>query len=174
MLRRKQGRTAMRNHPAESQTSLKDKISQVLVEARIVLPGVQAMFGFQLAAYFTDAFERLSVPEKIVHTASVLCIGLTVLLLMMPAAYHRIVDRGEDTPDFDRFASRVVLASLVPLSLGLGSEGYVFIMRAFHDPVLAVAAGAVASVCLLAAWYLVPLAFRAARHPRGLASSAGE
>ncbi|HEX2115445.1 MAG TPA: DUF6328 family protein [Alphaproteobacteria bacterium] len=174
MLKR-EGAKPMRNEQSDEKTSLKDKISHVLVEARIILPGAQAMLGFQLAAYFTEAFEKLSMSSRLVHTASVLCIGLTVLLLMMPAAYHRIVDGGEDTPDFDRFASRVVLGALVPLSLGLGGEAYVFFIRAFHDQALAAAAGAVTIVLLLAAWFLVPVAVRAARHTRALPqTSAGE
>jgi hypothetical protein len=173
MLRR-EGAKPMRNERSDEKTSLKDKISRVLVEARIILPGAQALLGFQLAAYFTEAFEKLSMSARLVHTASALAIGITVLLLMMPAAYHRIVDGGEDTPDFDRFASRVVLGALVPLSLGLGGEVYVFFVRAFHGAGLAAAAGAFTVGLLLAAWFLLPVAIRSARHARFLASPAGE
>jgi hypothetical protein len=172
--RRSGGAKPMRDEPSRERTSLKDRISHLLVEARIILPGAQAMLGFQLAAYFTEAFEKLSFASRIVHTASVLCIGFTVLLLMMPAAYHRIVDGGEDTPDFERFASRVVLAALVPLSLGLGGEIYVFFIRAFHEPIFAAAAGAGAVALLLAAWFLLPVVARGTQVGRAVSASAGE
>jgi hypothetical protein len=174
ILHKREGAKSMRKQPDEK-TPLKDKIQQVLVEARIILPGAQAMLGFQLAAYFTEAFERLSMTSRIVHTASTLSIALTILLLMTPPAYHRIVNGGEDTPDFDRFAGRFVLGALVPLALGLGGEAFVFMIRAFHDTTLAVVASALVSLCLLAAWFALPLAMRTARQTRHVtAASAGE
>ncbi|MBV9544742.1 MAG: hypothetical protein JOY61_10220, partial [Chloroflexi bacterium] len=39
-------------------TPLSAKIKQVLTEARVVLPGVQALLGFQFIAMLTDAFEK--------------------------------------------------------------------------------------------------------------------
>jgi magnesium-transporting ATPase (P-type) len=171
MLHKRDGAKPMRAQPDEK-TPLKDKIQQVLVEARIILPGAQAMLGFQLAAYFTEAFEKLSMTSRIVHTASALCIGLTILLLMTPPAYHRIVNGGEDTPDFDRFAGHFVLGALVPLALGLGSESFVFMMRAFQDTTLAIVASALTTLCLLAVWFLLPIAMRAGRQPRRAAAAA--
>jgi hypothetical protein len=40
-------------------TSIESRIKQLLVEARVVLPGAQALLGFQLAATLTDAFGTL-------------------------------------------------------------------------------------------------------------------
>jgi Family of unknown function (DUF6328) len=37
-------------------TPLSEKIDQMLTEARVVLPGAQALFGFQLAVVFTESF----------------------------------------------------------------------------------------------------------------------
>jgi hypothetical protein len=175
LMHKREGAKPMREQPDEK-TPLKDKIQQVLVEARIILPGAQAMLGFQLAAYFTEAFEKLSMTARIVHSASALCIGLTILLLMTPPAYHRIVNGGEDTRDFDRVAGRFVLGALVPLALGLGSEAYVFMVRAFEDPMWAMTAGIVTALCLLAGWFLLPLALRGSRSSRRslTAASAGE
>jgi hypothetical protein len=71
-----------------SSTPLHAKIEQMLTEARVVLPGAQALFGFQLATVLTQS--------RIVRAASLLLIALTVVLLMTPAAYHRLVYAGED------------------------------------------------------------------------------
>jgi Family of unknown function (DUF6328) len=161
---RREGADPMRDR-ADERTSLKDRIAQVLVEARIVLPGAQALLGFQLAAYFTDAFERLPMAARVVHSASALCIGLTVLLLMTPPAYHRIAERGEDTPEFDRLASRFVLGALVPLAFGLAGETYVFLVRAFGDATVALAASVCAAFCMLTAWFLLPVLARGRRRP---------
>ncbi|MFL5334020.1 MAG: DUF6328 family protein, partial [Geminicoccaceae bacterium] len=75
----------------EQPTQLRDKINQLLEESRIVLPGAQALLGFQFAAYLTDSFDRLPAGSKLVHTASLLLMALAVILLMTPAPLHRIV-----------------------------------------------------------------------------------
>jgi hypothetical protein len=41
------------------QESLKDEIANLIEEARMVLPGIQALFGFQLIAVFNDGFRDL-------------------------------------------------------------------------------------------------------------------
>ena len=88
-----------------SSTPLHAKIEQMLTEARVVLPGAQALFGFQLAIVLTQSFEQLPSASRIVHAASLLLVAVAVVLLMTPAAYHRIVYAGEDTQDMHRVGS---------------------------------------------------------------------
>jgi len=52
-------RMITRQSNERADTPLQAKIEQVLTEARVVLPGAQALFGFQLAIVLTRAFERL-------------------------------------------------------------------------------------------------------------------
>jgi hypothetical protein len=161
------GSVPMQNYPpAEEQTSLKDRVSQLLTEARIILPGAQALLGFQLAAYFTDSFERLPPDSQVVHTASALCIALVVALLMTPAAYHRLVDQGEDTPDFERFSVCAIIGALLPLALGLAGESYVLLIRVSQDPTLAAVCGIGIAAALIGVWYILPLAVRLQRAQR--------
>ncbi len=80
-------------------TPLQVKIEQSLREARVVLPGAQALFGFQLAIVLTRAFEQLPKVSIVVHAASLFLVALAVMMLMAPAPYHRIVYAGEDTED---------------------------------------------------------------------------
>jgi len=68
-----------------SSTPLHVKIDQMLTEARVVLPGAQALFGFQLAIVMTQSFVQLSSASKIVHEASLFMVGLSVVLLIAPA-----------------------------------------------------------------------------------------
>jgi hypothetical protein len=47
--------------------SLESATTYILEECRMVLPGIQALFGFQLIAVFADAFhERRSAAEQLV------------------------------------------------------------------------------------------------------------
>src|SRR5262249_28818483 len=102
-----------------SATPLDVKIEQMLTEARVILPGAQALFGFQLAIVFTRSFADLPAVSMIVHTASLLLVILTVVLLMAPAAYHRLVYAGEASADMYRVGSALVTAATIPLALGL-------------------------------------------------------
>ena len=81
-------------------TDLSHRIVQVLTEARVVLPGAQALLGFQLAIVLMEAFEKLPAQAKVMHLVSLGFIALATIVLMAPAAYHRIVESGEDTERF--------------------------------------------------------------------------
>src|SRR5205823_2609221 len=82
---------AQRQHNQRPETPLHVKIEQMLTEARVILPGAQALFGFQLSIVLTKSFDDLAASSRILHAASLGLVALSVMLLMAPAAYHRIV-----------------------------------------------------------------------------------
>src|SRR5260370_34389891 len=108
-------------------TPLHVKIEQLLTEARVGLPGAQALFGVQLAIMLTRAFEQLPKASIGVHAASLFLVVLAVIMLMAPAPYHRIVYAGEDTEDMYRVGSALVIAATLPLGLVLAGDVYVAI-----------------------------------------------
>jgi hypothetical protein len=63
----------------------------------------------------TESFDNLPSLSKYVHLASLCMIAATIILLMTPAAYNRIVEKGEETEHFHSFASRILLTAMVPL-----------------------------------------------------------
>lgn len=109
----------------EERTPIGDRIDHVLTEARVVLPGAQALLGFQFAGMLTDGFERLPFSSQVIHLVSLGLIALTTIFLMTPAAWHRIVERGEHTERFHRLAAAFVIAAMVPLALGLAGDMFV-------------------------------------------------
>jgi Family of unknown function (DUF6328) len=133
------------------------KIEQMLTEARVVLPGAQALFGFQLAIVLTQPFEQLPRASIIIHAASLFLVAVTVVLLMAPAAYHRIVYDGEDTDDMYRVGSALVTAATVPLALGLAGDVYVVIAKIAGSPAAGMAAGGLALIFLIGLWHIFPL-----------------
>lgn len=106
-------------------TPVHDKIRQLMTEARVALPGAQAMLGFQFAAMLAPGFTHLTQPMRWLHFASLGMLALTIILLITPAAWHRIVERGEETQGFYDLASRFIITALVPLALGLCGDFYV-------------------------------------------------
>jgi Family of unknown function (DUF6328) len=144
-------------------TDLSDKIKHVLTEARVVLPGAQALLGFQLIAVLTESFDRLPNTSKYVHLASLAFIALTVVLLMTPAAYHRIVEQGEETEHFHRFASKMVVAALVPLALGIAGGVYVAVQKVTESTLLSVVAALVTLALFWELWFGITLYRRTQR-----------
>ncbi|HVH79476.1 MAG TPA: DUF6328 family protein [Stellaceae bacterium] len=150
---------AMRYQNAHAKTPLSQKINQALTEGRVILPGAQALLGFQLAIVLTAAFEKLSALSQAVHAASLGLVAISVMLLMAPAAYHRIVFAGEDSPDMYRIGSGLITAATIPLGLGLAGDVFVVIGKIAGETVGAICAVA-AALLLGVLWYGVPIAVR--------------
>ncbi len=113
--------------PSKNQTPLDEKIEHLLTEARVALPGAQALLGFQFAIFLADRFDRLPSSLKSLHLASLSFILIATILLMTPAAYHRIMEEGENTERFHRFAGRMLLASLATLALRITGDFFVVV-----------------------------------------------
>jgi amino acid permease len=137
----------------EKKTKTKDKIKHVLTEARTILPGAQALLGFQFVTILTEAFEKLPASSKYVHLASLSLVALSIILLMTPAAYHRIVERGELTEHFHRVASRILIAALVPLALGMNGSFYVVFRKTTNSVAYSVAAAALGLLFFYGLWF---------------------
>ncbi|HYP26787.1 MAG TPA: DUF6328 family protein [Blastocatellia bacterium] len=146
-------RQAMEKENESGGTKTKDKIKHALTEARVILPGAQALLGFQFATILMEAFEKLPASSKYVHLSSLALIASTIVLLMTPAAYHRIVERGEETEHFHRFASRIIVAAMVPLALGISADIFVVVRKVTESTAFAVTASALMSVLFFGLWF---------------------
>jgi hypothetical protein len=132
---------------------LYDKVEQVLIETRVVLPGVQALLGFQLATILSEGFDKLTSSSKYVHFTSLLLMGLTVILLMTPAAYHRIVEHGEATEHFHHVASVFLLAAMVSLPLGMCGDLFVVMRQVTNSLSVATISSLIALTFFYSLWF---------------------
>jgi hypothetical protein len=132
---------------------LEDRIKEVLVETRITLPGVQATLGFQFIIVLTASFDSLPQSLKLVHLASLFCSAICVVLLIAPAAYHRIALAGEDSEGLVRFAGAMVLWALLPLSLALSGDVAVVVWRVSERLDLAISCAIGTLVVMLGLWF---------------------
>ena len=136
---------------------LDTQVEQLLTEARLIIPGAQALLGFQLTVTLTHAFAELPTQAKIAHAAALCCIALTVILLMAPASVHRIAFSGQDDPDFLKIGSFFVVAAPAPLALGISLDAYVAAGRALQSETGAMVLAVVSTVVLFGFWYAFPL-----------------
>ena len=63
--------------------------------------------------------------EGVSQGRALLAVALSVILLMMPPALHRIVWAGEDTEDVLRSGGPITVAALFPLALGMSADTFV-------------------------------------------------
>jgi hypothetical protein len=145
---------------SRSEESLDKRAEAAIEEARMVLPGIQALFGFQLIAGFNQGFNQLSATEQYLHYSSLVLVTIAIAIIMTPAAYHRIVEQGSVSLFFVRLISWLIAVAMVPLMIALGLEVYVVgivILKA--QALSAVIAGAVV-VLVAALWFGFPFAMR--------------
>lgn len=146
-----------------STTEIDQKIKHVLTEARVVLPGAQALLGFQFATMLMEGFDRLPPSSKYLHLISLMLIALAVIFLMTPAAYHRTVEQGENTERFHRFAGQMILMAMVPLALGVSGDFFVVVRKVAESILLASVAAGGTFLFFFAFWFAFPLYRR--KHP---------
>jgi len=142
-------------------TPLSTKVEQMLTEARIIIPGCQALLGFQLVAMMTQAFDELPQDAKIMHAAGLCCVTIAMILLMTPAALHRLSFAGNDSERFLRLGSAFVIAGPLPLALGIAADVYVVFLKINHSATFTVLASSVLLLAMLALWYFYPVWLRA-------------
>jgi hypothetical protein len=144
--------------------STKDKLSEVLAECRVALPGVQALLGFQTVTVLMTAFDKLPQTSKYAHLASMLFVALAAVFMIAPAAFHRIAERGEPTERALAMGSRLLLIALMILPPGLALEIYVVSLKVTESWNFAITASVATGVVFYAMWFAYPLMHRAAKH----------
>jgi len=137
--------------------SLADATTHLLEECRMVLPGVQALFGFQLIAVFNSGFtEKLSHAEQSAHLLALALVAIAGALIMSPASYHRQTSPRAASTHFIRFGGRLLVTALVPLLLGIGLDFYLIARVVLGSSVFA-AAEAIGLVMFFAlCWFGLP------------------
>lgn len=144
------------HHGAEREKlSLAQAAQYLLDETRTVLPGVQALFGFQLIAVFSERFTELTDVEQDLHFVAITLVVVSIALLMTPAAYHRHQEAREVTHNFVVVSTRLLLVGMAPLSVALCLDVYL-IGQLILDTTVAKAVGWALFALLVFFWWIFP------------------
>jgi hypothetical protein len=135
-------------------------------EARMVLPGIQALFGFQLIAAFNDRFRDLPDAEQTLHYAALVLVAVSVAIIMTPAAYHRLAERGAMSEFFVWLASSLVAAAMLPLMIALCLEVYLLGHVILQQQWISLVVASALLIVFTTLWFAFPLAMRFARRNR--------
>ena len=141
----------------EPKSDLSNRIKKVLIECRMALPGAQAFLGFQFAIVFTQSFEQLPRSSQWVHFGSLLATTISIVLLIAPAAYHRLAEGGEDTEHCHSEASRLLLQALVFLGPGMAGDLFVVIRKVTGAQALSIVVAGLLLLAFYGLWFGVSL-----------------
>src|SRR5262245_14556244 len=95
--------------------------TEILNEIRVALPGVQLLFGFLLAAPFSESFRRVGEVLRYGYFLSFLCTTASCAFLIAPSVYHRLHWRRDvvDKELMLRTCNRLAIAGVVFLFLAM-------------------------------------------------------
>jgi hypothetical protein len=140
--------------------ALTKKAQITIDEARMILPGLQALFGFQMISVFNQTFSSISATDQSIHLVALLLTALSIALIMTPAAYHRIVGPALGSEFFVRLASRLIAAAMAPLMISIPLEIYVVTVQITKNHVISFVISGVIFCLTCSLWFIYPLASR--------------
>jgi hypothetical protein len=139
------------------QLSLEQAATHLLEECRMVLPGIQALFGFQLVAVFSARFaDALTLSEQLLHLVAIMCVVLAVALVMAPAVLHRRRQPEAVSRRFIELSSGLLMWSMAPLAAGTVLDVYLVSRIILGSMIAAGVIAAAASVVFVGLWVTLP------------------
>lgn len=141
----------------EQEVKLEEAVKYALDEARMVLPGIQALFGFQLVAVFNQRFtEVFDTWGQWLHLAALVFVALSCALAMTPAAFHRQNGHANVSRELLDISSMFIGAAMVPLMAAISIDvGLVTYVVSESAPV-SVALGVLCAIVIAGLWIAFP------------------
>ena len=143
-------------------------MAELLQELRVAQAGVQILFAFLLSVTFSARFGQATSLQRVTLIVTILLTTLSAVLLMAPAAWHRLYFRQGRRADVIRWGSRCALGGL--LLLGAAMSGAVLVTTAtVVGSAVAVVLACCTAVVFAGFWLVLPMWRRhtPSRHPRG-------
>jgi O-antigen/teichoic acid export membrane protein len=151
-----------------SEESRKERVDRELIELlnelRVALPGVQFLFAFLLIVPFQQTRDQLTDFQKDLYLVALMAAAVATVLLIAPAAQHRVLFRQKDKEQLLRRSNVYAFAGLVVLGIAICTAILLVVDVLFSLALAWIAAGIVAAM-LAIAWIAVPV-WRKARTER--------
>jgi ABC-type proline/glycine betaine transport system permease subunit len=103
---------------------LKRHTDQILQEIRIVLPGTQALMGFQFITFFNPIFQELPPHLKNLHFITLFLTIVCTIFLIAPVAFQQIGEQGSITEKFLNFTRTMLSVAMLCLLLAIVGDVY--------------------------------------------------
>lgn len=144
---------------------LEKLLPHIMEEARLVLPGIQTLLGFQMIAVFNEKFATIPQLDQTLHLAAIFCTVNAVCFLVTPAALHRQSAPSIITMGLARISNWFVVLGLIPLLLAMVLEVYVVVNVVTSDTMTSLVFTSLLFVELVYCWIILPQ-LRRLKHER--------
>jgi Flp pilus assembly protein TadB len=124
-------------------------------ELRVALPGVQVLFAFLLTVPFQNGWKQVDGTQRKVYFAAVAATALSSVLLIAPAANHRLLFRDGTKERLLRAANRVTISGFVLLGLGIVLALFL-VASVVYGTTAAVVTSAAAAAATVFVWFVFP------------------
>ena len=132
------------------------ELIELLNELRVVLPGVQVLFGFLLVVPFQQGFAEVTELVRVVYYVAFMTAALANVLLIAPSTYHRIRFREGDKENLIRLSGRLLIAGTASLAVSLTATVFLITDVLFPGGP-GIAAAITAGIVVAGFWFGIPL-----------------
>jgi hypothetical protein len=148
-------------HQGESRAQrVNRELIELLNEIRVGLPGVQFLFAFLLVVPFQQRAAKTTSFQHGVYYVALVSAAVATVLLIAPAAQHRVLFRQHDKDALLRRSSRSAFAGLMVLIVSITSA-MLLVLDVFIGRWQAWATAAAIFAGLVWWWAIVPIWHRA-------------
>lgn len=146
--------------PGETRDERADRnLVDLLQELRVATLGVQVLFGFLLGLPFASRFSGLHPWQRWLYVATLMLSSVSVVLLVAPVAYHRLLFRRHQLEHLISAANVLAICGLVTVALAVASA--VLLVTSYVEPGLPAGVLTVVVTALFASfWFALPIARR--------------
>lgn len=146
--------------PDESPKERVDReLGELLEEIRVILPGVEILFGFLIILPFQFS-DEIAGFERLLYLGAFLSVSAGLALLVSPTTYHRLHFRRMDKERLLFLANRLVICAAVLVAIGISLTVYLVVETLVGGTLAAIIAAANAA-WITWFWFGLPLTRRA-------------
>jgi hypothetical protein len=135
------------------------RLTDLLQELRVALPGVQVLFGFLLVVPFSARWGEITSFQQDLYFACLLCSAAATAFLIAPTAIHRLDFGRGDKPRIVAIGNVLAIVGLTFLAIAI--VGVVMLITDVlygSGAVVGYTVGVAALFIIL--WYTIPLILR--------------
>jgi hypothetical protein len=133
------------------------ELIELLNELRVVIPGVQVLFGFLLTVPFQQRFAAVDAFQRGVYLVTLLLTAASAAFLMAPSAFHRLSFREGQKPYLIELGTRQAIVGMALLALAMTSAILLITDLLFQARTVAIT---VAATVAMFTWLWFGLALR--------------
>jgi hypothetical protein len=135
------------------------RLTELLQELRVALPGVQVLFGFLLVVPFSARWGKVTSFQQDLYFACLLCSAAATAFLIAPSAIHRLDFGRGDKPRIVQVSNVLAIIGLTFLALAM--VGVVLLITdVLYGSSAAIAYTAGVAAIFVVLWYTIPLFLR--------------